>query len=75
VFSREETAIAELTSAALSDVRGLDSAGREVRETTLSGASVYRARLTGFDQQAAESACDALKARGMPCLPVKTPQN
>lgn len=73
VFSREETAIAELTSAALSDVNGLNSAGREIRRTTLSGASVFRARLTGFDQHAAEDACDALKARGMPCLPVKTP--
>lgn len=70
VFANEETAVAELASAALSDVDGLNNAGREITETELSGASVYRARLTGFDRASARAACNALKSRGQPCLPV-----
>ena len=70
VFAKEETAIAELASAALSDVGGLARAGREITETELAGEQVFRARLTGFDKDAARSACAALKSRGKPCLPV-----
>ena len=74
VFASEETAVAELASAALSDVAGLGAAGREITETELSGAPVYRARLTGFDKSAARAACNALKSRGRPCLPVAAPE-
>ncbi len=74
VFANQETAIAELTSAALSDVDGLSSAGQEITEATLSGAAVYRARLTGFDKSRARSVCNELKSRGQPCLPVAAPQ-
>ena len=68
LFSREETAIAELTSAALSDINGLDRAGRDVLPAELSGQKVWRAQLTGFDQPGAESACQALRAKGRECL-------
>ena len=74
VFAREETAIAELASAALSDVDGLKQAGREVTAAKLSGEEVYRARLTGFDKAAARAACNELKSRGQACLPVQAPQ-
>ena len=75
VFANEETAVAELASAALSDIDGLKEAGREIRETRLSGEAVYRARLTGFDRTGARAACNALKSRGQPCLPVASPQS
>lgn len=74
VFAKEETAIAELASAALSDVDGLRQAGREVTAAKLSGEDVYRARLTGFDKAAARAACNELKSRGQACLPVQAPQ-
>ena len=48
VFAREETAIAELASVALSDINGLQSAGRDVLETELSGQQAWRAQLTGL---------------------------
>ncbi|MEM7547749.1 MAG: serine hydrolase [Pseudomonadota bacterium] len=70
VFRNKETAIAELASAALSDVSGVGYAGREISEMTLSGGQAYRARLTGFDERSAQSVCDSLKSRGQPCLPV-----
>lgn len=72
VFSREETAIAELASAALSDISGLERAGRDVEPTSLSGRRAWRAQLTGFDRTSAETACNALKARGKECLTVAT---
>lgn len=75
VFADEATAIAELTSAALSDVDGLSSARQEITQATLSGASVYRARLTGFDKSRARSVCNELKSRGQPCLPVSAPRS
>lgn len=68
VFSREEIAIAELASAALSDISGLDRAGREIEPTKVSGQKVWRAQLTGFDRNGAESACSALRARGKECF-------
>ncbi len=68
VFSREEIAIAELASAALSDISGLERAGREIEPTKVSGQKVWRAQLTGFDRTGAESACSALKARGKECF-------
>lgn len=68
VFSREEVAIAELASAALSDISGLDRAGREIEPTKISGQKVWRAQLTGFDRTGAEIACSALKARGKECF-------
>ncbi len=70
VFSREETAIAELASAALSDISGLDRAGREIEPTRMSGQKVWQAQLTGFDQSSAETACKALRARGRECFTV-----
>ena len=70
VFAREETAIAELASAALSDINGLQTAGRDVSETKVSGKQVWQAQLTGFDRSAAETACQALKARGRECFTV-----
>lgn len=72
VFSREEIAIAELASAALSDISGLDRAGREIEPTKVSGQKVWRAQLTGFDRSAAETACTALKARGKECFATET---
>ncbi len=72
VFSREEIAIAELASAALSDIGGLDRAGRDVEPTKVSGQKVWRAQLTGFDQRSAETACSALKARGKECFATET---
>ncbi len=72
VFSREETAIAELASAALSDISGLQSAGRDIEPTELSGRQAWRAQLTGFDRRSAESACTALKARGKECFATET---
>ena len=68
VFAREETAIAELASVALSDINGLQSAGRDVLETELSGQQAWRAQLTGFDQSGAKTACTALRARGKECF-------
>ena len=70
VFAREETAIAELASAALSDISGLNTAGRDVLETELSGRQAWQAQLTGFDRASAENACNALKARGKECFTV-----
>lgn len=70
VFANEEIAIAELASAALSDISGLDSAGREVEETKLRSGQYYRARLTGLEADKAKSACKALKNRGKDCLAV-----
>lgn len=70
VFAREETAIAELASAALSDISGLDRAGRDIEPTRLSGRKAYRAQLTGFNRSSAETTCKALKARGKDCLTV-----
>ncbi len=72
VFSREEIAIAELASAALSDISGLERAGREIEPTKVSGQKVWRAQLTGFDRTGAESACSALKARGKECFATET---
>ncbi|MEM7269085.1 MAG: serine hydrolase [Pseudomonadota bacterium] len=68
VFKNEETAIAELASAALSDIQGLNSAGRAVEQTQLAGRAAYRAALTGFDRDAARSACRLIKAKGGDCL-------
>lgn len=70
VFAREETAIAELASAALSDISGLNTAGRDILETEISGQQAWQAQLTGFDRDSAESACKALKARGRECFTV-----
>ncbi|WP_340107869.1 serine hydrolase [Pikeienuella sp. HZG-20] len=70
VFSHEETAIAELASAALGDIGGLESAGREVDAFTLSGRPAYRARLTGFDRPTALAACAAIQGHGGDCLTV-----
>lgn len=70
VFTNQDAAIAELASTALSNVDGLDGAGRQVSEMRLSGRPAYRARLTGFDQIGALSACEALKTRGKDCLPI-----
>ena len=70
VFAREETAIAELASAALSDIRGLNTAGRDILETEVSGQQAWQAQLTGFDRVSAENACKALKARGKECFTV-----
>ena len=72
VFAKEETAIAELASAALSNINGLDTAGREISATRLSntGKDAFRAQLTGFDEAAALRACEAIKARGGDCLPI-----
>ncbi|MFV0474477.1 MAG: hypothetical protein ACK5MQ_09785, partial [Pikeienuella sp.] len=70
VFAREETAIAELASAALGDIDGLDNAGRRIDEMRLSGRTAYRARLTGFDRPAALAACVALRDHGRECEPV-----
>lgn len=72
VFSREEIAIAELASAALSDIGGLDRAGRDIEPTKVSGQKVWRAQLTGFDRRSAETACNALKARGKECFATET---
>ena len=70
VFANEEIAIAELASAALSDISGLRNAGREVEETQLRSGSYYRARLTGLEAEHAKKACTALKSRGKDCLAV-----
>lgn len=70
VYPKQEAAVAELAAAALSNVDGLERAGRQVAELTLSGRPAYRARLTGFDQVGALSACEALKTRGRDCLPI-----
>ena len=70
VFAREETAIAELASAALSDISGLNTAGRDVLETELSGKRAWQAQLTGFDRATAETACKALRDRGKECFTI-----
>lgn len=70
VFSQKETAVAELASAALGDIGGLNRAGREVATMTLSGRPAYRARLTGFDRPTALAACVALREHGRDCLPI-----
>ena len=70
VFANREIAIAELASAALSDISGLRSAGREVEQTQLRSGSYFRARLTGLEADKAKSACKALKNRGKDCLAV-----
>ncbi|MGB0853459.1 MAG: serine hydrolase [Pikeienuella sp.] len=70
VFANREVAIAELASAALSDISGLQTAGREVEQTQLRSGRYYRARLTGLEAEKAKSACEALKNRGRDCLAV-----
>lgn len=70
VFANEEIAIAELASAALSDISGLRSAGREVEETQLRSGQYYRARLTGLEPAKAKSACKEMKNKGRDCLAV-----
>jgi D-alanyl-D-alanine carboxypeptidase len=70
VFANQEIAIAELASAALSDISGLRSAGREVEERQLRSGQFYRARLTGLEPAKAKSACKELKNKGKDCLAV-----
>lgn len=70
VFRNEDTAVAELASIALSDISGLEAAGRAVEETRLAGATAWRARLTGFDKSGANNACAAIRTRGKDCLAV-----
>lgn len=70
VFTHKENAIAELASATMGDVSGLERAGREVDAFTLSGRPAYRARLTGFDRTTALAACAAIRGHGKDCLPV-----
>ncbi|MFN3262546.1 MAG: D-alanyl-D-alanine carboxypeptidase family protein [Pikeienuella sp.] len=71
IFAKEETAIAELASAALG-VRGLAAAGRDVDQFTLSGRPAWRAQLTGFDRPGALAACAAIQAQGKDCVPVES---
>ena len=70
VFANEEIAIAELASAALSDISGLRTAGREVEETQLRSGQYYRARLTGLEPDKAKRACKEMKNKGRDCLAV-----
>ncbi|MGB0505584.1 MAG: serine hydrolase [Pikeienuella sp.] len=70
VFRNEDTAVAELAAVALSDISGLEAAGRTVEETRLAGVTAWRARLTGFDKSGANTACAAIRTRGKDCLPV-----
>jgi D-alanyl-D-alanine carboxypeptidase len=70
VFSKRETAVAELASAALGPFEAASHAGREVSTLKLSNGQAYRARLTGIDRSSAQSICRELKSRGKECLPV-----
>ncbi|MEX2518303.1 MAG: D-alanyl-D-alanine carboxypeptidase family protein [Paracoccaceae bacterium] len=70
IFAKQETAIAELASAALGGVRGLSHAGRDVDEFRLAGQPAWRAQLTGFDRPSALAACAAIQSRGHDCVPM-----
>lgn len=74
VFAREETAIAELASAALRDIDGLSGARPVVGRTEVSGRNLFRARFTGLDRAEAQAACAELKSKGRDCLAI-APRN
>ncbi len=69
-YAEREIAVARLAAAAFGAMPQLAEAGREIHIDGITGAEIYRARLTGLDRDTARRACALLVGEGRNCVPI-----